>query len=56
MNEIYFFGLGFSGQLGFGNEENQYLPKLNLFFQGKNIVQIACGYHHTCKYFIYLLF
>ena len=47
MSEVYSFGLGSSGQLGVGTEDNQQTPKLIEGLQGKKVVQVACGARHS---------
>jgi hypothetical protein len=54
MNQIYSFGLGASGQLGTGHEENQFQPKLIELpasgISGKVVSKIAASTHHSRKY------
>lgn len=44
---LYTWGWNVFGQLGHGNIENSYTPKLVKFFKDKTIVQISFGYSHS---------
>ncbi|XP_063704570.1 uncharacterized protein LOC134833990 [Culicoides brevitarsis] len=44
---LYMWGWGVYGQLGNGNVENEYTPKVVEFFRGKKILQVALGHAHT---------
>lgn len=44
---VFSWGKGTSGQLGHGNKESIPLPKLISALDGKEIVKISCGFHHT---------
>ena len=46
-DEIYSFGSNSDGQLGIGNEINQFTPQLISFFKNKKINFISCGNFHT---------
>ena len=46
-DEIYSFGSNNCGQLGIGNEINQFQPQLISFFKNKKINFISCGNFHT---------
>uniref|UniRef100_A0A7S2RS85 Rab-GAP TBC domain-containing protein n=1 Tax=Mucochytrium quahogii TaxID=96639 RepID=A0A7S2RS85_9STRA len=41
------FGAGKDGQCGTENVKDQYVPVPVVELEGKNIVQISCGYHHA---------
>ncbi|KAF7488801.1 RCC1 and BTB domain-containing protein 1 [Sarcoptes scabiei] len=41
------WGYNFWGQLGLGSNENQFEPVLNVALNRENIVEIACGQHHS---------
>lgn len=44
---IYTFGLGLSGRLGLGDEEDRFLPTPIPAFSPKPVLQISAGGHHT---------
>ena len=43
---VYTFGFGAGGQLGHGNERDQWQPRVVVELEGKHVVRIACGYYH----------
>lgn len=46
-NRIMAFGNGSWGQLGQGNDQNQFRPIEIKDLRGKKIIQVACGTHHS---------
>ena len=47
-NGLYAFGLGLSGRLGNGSEEDQYLPvPISVNLPSKQVLKIAAGGHHS---------
>jgi alpha-tubulin suppressor-like RCC1 family protein len=44
---VYSFGKGNLGQLGLGEFENSFRPKLIEALRGKNIASTSCGEQHS---------
>jgi len=44
---LYGFGYGGNGQLGLGNTTQQATPTKITFFNGKNVIGVACGMNHS---------
>ena len=45
--KVFGWGRNDYGQIGIGNNSHQNLPKEILFFQGKSVKLIACGFHFS---------
>ncbi|KAL8431025.1 hypothetical protein Efla_007609 [Eimeria flavescens] len=44
---VYTCGLGLSGRLGHGDEEDRHVPEKVQELEGLTVTQVACGGHHT---------
>jgi alpha-tubulin suppressor-like RCC1 family protein len=49
-NKVFSWGRNSYGQLGLGDTNNRYNPTKVDFFDGKKIIQIACGYYHCLAF------
>ncbi|KAL8443652.1 hypothetical protein Emed_006670 [Eimeria media] len=47
MTSLYTCGLGLSGRLGLGDEEDRHVPEKVHELEGLIITEVACGGHHT---------
>jgi alpha-tubulin suppressor-like RCC1 family protein len=46
VNKVFSWGINEFGQLGHGDTKERNIPTKVDFFDGKEIIQIACGYNH----------
>jgi alpha-tubulin suppressor-like RCC1 family protein len=58
--QVFAWGLNDFGQLGIGNNENQFIPVVVKSLEGMNIIRVCCGWNHsialTGSHFVSFLF